>query len=609
MSDAQGITTAWRLAPADYVNGREAPYRIPARPISVYVPMRDGVRLALDAYIPERAPDKLPAIAIFTPYYRRFALAPDAPASTEPSPNAGKYRDFYVPRGYAVVVVDVRGTGASFGTRDAFRSPAERADYGEIIEWIVRQPWSNGRIGATGVSYVGAAADFAASTGHPAVRAIAPLFSVWDTWGDHYFPGGLLLNRLADSYDELMVALDHDRRDLLPKFAYFKDPHFRGPQPVDADADGALARAAVAAHVGNFHMPDFIREFPFKDSALPYDPSFTSAAFSPYRYADTIRPDVAVMSVSGWIDGVGYTNGAISRFLSLPNEKRHLLLGPWDHGARMNVSPFRTEKIADFPLLAETLRFFDHYLMERPTGLERENPVHYFAMAEERWREAATWPPPAIATTLHLAKGHALATHAGPAGRDGYAVDFSLGTGSNTRYGRLAAHDVRDYYTDWHGRDARMLCFTGAPLDADHLLAGHPVLTLHLTADQPDAAIHAYLEDIAPDGQSRYVTEGMLRALHRKEAAMPRLHQVVGPYRSFARADSAPLIPGQPAILRFALLPTAWRFRAGHRIRLALAGADIDNYGQTPHGRPPRLEILHGEAQASAIELPLTRQG
>lgn len=514
-----------------------------------------------------------------------------------------------MPRGYAVVVVDVRGTGASFGTRDAFRSPAERDDYGQIVEWIVRQPWSNGRVGATGVSYVGAAADFAASTGHPAVRAIAPLFSVWDTWSDHYFPGGLLLNRLAENYDELMVALDHDRRDLLPKFAYFKDPHLRGPQPVDEDSDGVLARAAVAAHIGNFHMPDFIREFPFKDSALPYDPSFTSASFSAYRYAETTRADVAVLSVSGWMDGVGYTNGAISRFLSLPNEKRHLLLGPWDHGARMNVSPFRAEPAATFPLLAETLRFFDHYLMERPTGLERESPVHYFAMAEEIWHESGTWPPPAAATTLRLAKGGALAAQAGPSGSDDYAVDFAMGTGPNTRYGRLAAYDVRDYYTDWHGRDARMLCFTGAPLDADRQLAGHPVLTLHLTADQPDAALHVYLEDVAPDGQCRYVTEGMLRALHRREAPMPRLHQVVGPYRSFARADSAPLVPGQAATLRFALLPTAWLFRRGHRIRLAIAGADIDNYGQTPHGRPPRLKILRGGTQASAIELPLMRQG
>src|SRR5207237_1379175 len=83
--------------------------------------------------------------------------------------------------------------------------PAEREDYREIADWIVAQPWSDGTIGATGISYVGAACDFLASTGHTAVKAVAPLFAVWDTWGDHYYPGGLLQNQLAKTYDELMV--------------------------------------------------------------------------------------------------------------------------------------------------------------------------------------------------------------------------------------------------------------------------------------------------------------------------------------------------------------------------------------------------------------------
>ena len=170
---------------------------------------------------------KLPTLLILTPYYRRFKLRPGAPATTEPSPNAGKWRDLFVPRGYAVVVCDVRGTGASFGTRDSFRSPAERDDYREIADWIVRQAWSDGSIGATGISYVGAAADFLASTGHPAVRAVAPLFAVWDTYSDHYYPGGLLLNRLAETYDELMVALDQDRRDLLRQVCVFQGPQLR----------------------------------------------------------------------------------------------------------------------------------------------------------------------------------------------------------------------------------------------------------------------------------------------------------------------------------------------------------------------------------------------
>ena len=316
--------------------------------------MRDGVRLAVDVYLPSdsegQAPAaKLPAIIIFTPYYRRFALHPEAPPSSEPSISAGRYRDFFVPCGYALVVVDVRGTGASFGVREGFRSPKERDDYREIVDWIVEQHWSSGAVCATGVSYVGAAADFLASTGHPAVKAVAPLFAVWDTYSDHYYPGGMLLNRLAETYDQLMIALDHGRGELLGQFAYSKDPHLRGPAPVDDDADGALLKAALTEHLANFHMPDFIREFAFREEALAYDPGYSSASFSPYAYCAGVPADVAVYSVSGWMDGAGYTNGAIARFLTLPNPKRHLLIGPWDHGARANVSPFRTGRDNEFP--------------------------------------------------------------------------------------------------------------------------------------------------------------------------------------------------------------------------------------------------------------------
>jgi hypothetical protein len=161
--------------------------------------------------------------------------------------------------------------------------PASR--HRSFAEWVTAQPWSDGRIGATGISYVGAACDFLASSGNAAVRAIAPLSAVWDTYIDHYYPGGLLLNRLAQSYDALMVALDHDRRDLLGEFAYFKDPNLAGPAPVDEDPRGDARDAAVREHIANFRMPAFIAEFRYHDDALPYDAEFTPASFSPCQYA------------------------------------------------------------------------------------------------------------------------------------------------------------------------------------------------------------------------------------------------------------------------------------------------------------------------------------
>lgn len=613
MSDQDLGSSAWVLSPTAYLRDRETPFTLPDAPASRYVTMSDGCDIAIDVYLPHDgaarpAAGPFPAITIFTPYYRRFAIAEDAdPAAVEPTPNAAKYRDMFTPRGYAVVVVDVRGTGASYGCRDGFRSPRERQDTREIADWIVAQPWSNGVIGATGISYLGAASDFLASTGHPAVKAIAPLFAVWDTYSDHYYPGGILLNRLSDLYDDLMRALDQDDRALLKGFSYYSDPRFRGPQPVDDDPDGRRRDEAVRQHHGNFRMPDFIADLRFKEDPLPYDPDYSSAAISPYAYRDGIPPDVAVLSVSGWTDGAGYANGAIARHLTLSENPSHLLLGPWDHGARINTSPWRRGEDPDFPLMAEILRFFDHYLMGRATGLDREAPIHYFSVHDETWRAAEAWPPIPEETdfAIHPDK---LDTADAPAGRSRFTADFGAGTGDQTRYERIAACDSRAYYHDWADREAPMLSMDSAPLPTATELTGHGVVDVWMTSSEPDAALFAYLSEVEADGTVRYVTEGLLRALHRAESPCPAAHRTTWPFRRFHRDDAQPVPVGIPVRMRFALLPVSWGFQAGSRIRLSFAGADADHCMQVPHGRPPKITLLHGGAHASRLQLPLRPQ-
>src|SRR6266851_422362 len=557
MPDRDDLGSAWKVPPSRYLAGRPAEHSVGA-PRSVYVTMADGCRLAVDVILPDGdASKRWPTVLILTPYIRRFDVT--AGSNVEPSPNSYKYRDMFVPRGYAVVVVDARGTGASFGTRDAFRSPRERADYRAIADWIVAQTWSD----------------------------------------------GLLIKRLALVYDELMLALDHDRRDLRSKFSYFADPALQGPMPVDDDKDGALAREAVKGHLANFRMPDFITEFKFRDDPLPYDPAFTTTAFSPYNYLDEIPQDVAVYAISGWMDGAGYANAALSRFLTLPNAHRRLMLGPWDHGARVNASPWRARVEPELPVLGEVLRFFDEHLAGRSTGLGEEDPIHYFTVHAEEWRSAKSWPPVKGNRQFFTAPGRQLAAARPNDGTsEPFQTDFTVGSGTETRYERIAGIDATSYYADWTERERKLPSFTTEPLDQPFEIAGHPVVSLWLASSEPDAALFVYLSEVEADGTSRYVTEGVLRAIHRAEAPAPRHYRTTWPWRSYARKDARPMPAGEPQLLRFALLPTAWRFAAGSRLRLSIAGGDADHFVQTPHGRPPLLTLLNGGERASLLEWP-----
>ena len=610
MSDRDDIGNAWRVSPTDYLQRRPATHSVP-EPSSCHVTMRDGVRLAVDVYLPLpkdargcAGNGRFPTIVILTPYYRRFKVTGPG---VDPSPNAAKYRDFFVSRGYAMVVVDVRGCGASFGTRDSFRSPRERDDYRELADWIVGQAWSDGVIGATGISYLGAAACFLGSTGHPAVKAIAPLFAVSDTYADHVFPGGIMCTTVTANYDDLVRALDLDQRENLTPYPYFNDARFAGPQPVDEDGDGSLVRAAIEEHRNSFRLRDLAPEMAYREEATPHDPSLHSGACSPYWYLSQAVGKVAIYSISGWYDGSAFVNGSISRFLTQGGSNDRLLLGPWDHGARTNGSPFRAAPPeSEFPLMAEVLRFFDQHLAGMETGIGAEAPIHFHTVREEKWQAASQWPPHPASTRLFLQPAGTLAPEAPPRQSIApYQVSFSTGTGSSTRYERLGALAVTDYYQDWNGREEGMLTFTTAPFGAPVELTGHAIVELDVSTSEHDASVFVYLSEVDAGGKSWFITEGALRMLHRATTPCPPNYRTTWPFRSFHREDARRMEPGVPETLRFALLPISWQLQRGSRLRLSIAGTDADHYAQVPHGRPPKLEVTLGGARASFIDLPI----
>jgi putative CocE/NonD family hydrolase len=602
---------SWGKKPQDYIKKRPIEFE-DSFIFSQYVSVRDGTRLAVDIHVPgvRLEQKKLPVIIILTPYYRRFALRAGGAKDKDPCPTIAFYRDMFVPRGYVLVCVDIRGSGASYGCRDGFRSPQERLDHYDITEWISQQPWCDGNIGATGISYPGAAADFLASTNHEAVKAVAPLFAVWDTWLNHLYPGGILLSCVTKNYGQLAVSLDQDRRDLIPQYAYFKDNDLAGSAAVDEDHDGELLADAIKEHIANFDMQDFSQQLRFRDSGLTDNPEYTSASISPYNYANREADDsTAYYCISGWMDGGGYSTGTIDRYNWLKNPETRLLLGPWDHGARAHASPWRElPSRSQQPIVgASVLRFFDKHLKGLETDIESEKRVHYFTMGSEQWQASDIWPPQSKQYSLYAEVDHKLHKDQPTVaiGEDDYKADYSCGTGFHSRYDRLYIQNVETYYDDWDGREEQMLCYTGAPLKDDIEVTGHPVVELKFSCSERDCSFYVYLSEITNKGKSVYVTEGVFRALHRKQIQKSDDGGVTRPTHTFKREDAELLVPHQPAEVCYELLPTSYLFRKGNRIRFSLALADGDHFSRIPDGRPPRVTIYRNHNRATRIILPI----
>ena len=159
---------------------------------SVYVPAGDGLRLAVDVWLPaERtaAGGTVGTVMRVTRYHRAAGPGEPEPAA-DTNAAAG---DLFNGAGFALVVADARGTGASFGTRAGELSEREIKDYGELVSWVAAQPWSNGRVGVYGTSYEGQAAELTAGLGNAHLVAVAALFSPYDPYHELFYPGGTIL--------------------------------------------------------------------------------------------------------------------------------------------------------------------------------------------------------------------------------------------------------------------------------------------------------------------------------------------------------------------------------------------------------------------------------
>ena len=389
----------------------------------------------------------------------------------------------FVASGYAWVDVDVRGSGASYGSRVSEWSPDEIRDGAEIVDWIVRQPWSDGKVAALGNSYDGTSAEFLLLNRHPAVRVVAPCFALFDNYTDIAFPGGIHAAWFTETWGRYNEALD--RNALHEVVGWWAKLPLTGVQPVQDDHDRSLRDGAIAAHRDNYDVHEQAVSLTFRDDVAPSDPyhrqldtrlelmgtpideSGSINLISPHNYWHDIEASgAAIYSYSGWFDG-GYAHAAIKRFLTIRTPGSRLTLGPWNHTGGWHVDPLRGLSKPAFDHDSELLRFFDHHLKGGDTGIGSEPPVHYFTMVEDRWKTADTWPPPAATRRYYLAAERQLRLDPpdSDSSADEYVVDQTAGTGEHSRWRAQVGIGGHVRYLDRNGQDAKLLTYTSAPLD------------------------------------------------------------------------------------------------------------------------------------------------
>lgn len=577
---------------------------------SRYLTMRDGVKIAIDLTLPKgvKEGEKLPTILHQARYWRAPGLNPLASLFVDDFQAQGRMgalKKIFVAHGYAWVDTDVRGSGASYGSRPYEWTSTEVNDGAQVVDWIVSQIWSNGKVGATGISYDGTAAEFLLVTKHPAVKAVAPLFSLFDVYADIAFPGGVHLSWFTENWGRANQILD--RNMLPPGFEQYKSL-VTGVRPVDEDHDGSLLAGAIRDHSANWDVHREALTIIFRDDPSASKIISSVDVFSPHSYLNEIQASgAAVYSFSGWFDGA-YQHAAIKRYLSLPNAHSRLIIGPWNHGGDEDISPFSAGP-SRFDWSGELLKFFDYYLKGIDTGITKEKRIHYYTMGEEKWKESDSWVPTSVSTSYYFNSDNTLSTDKPGTAKaaDAYQVDNTAGTGNLTRWDSLLGASIIKAYPDRAERDRKLLCYTSAALQDDTEVTGHPNITLYISSDSTDGNFFVYLEDVDEKGYVTYVTEGVLRATHRKLSDKPPPYRDAVPYRTFKRADSMPLVPNEIIALTFDLLPTSYVFRKGNRIRIALAGADRDHFA-VMSGRAPKVQFYRDNAHASHIDLPVIKK-
>ena len=573
---------------------------------SVYIPMPDGVKIAADIWLPEiaHAGDKFPVAVEFTRYWR--VIEGKAPQDVV---------RYMVQQGFAFVVVDCRGSGASLGFRQAEWSPLEASDFGQVINWVTEQSWSNGAVVSIGRSYSANTAEVAMIDAPLVLKASIPRFSDFDLYAHILFPGGLKNKVMLKPWGESISALDmNNTADIHPAW---EDCRHLSVKPVESDVDKVLLKQAIAEHQGSVPLQALLQSKVYRDD-FPFVGGLNQSEahwLSPHLAQD--NPRLRQVPSYHWASftDAGTAAGAIARFMGTDAPMR-VVIGYWSHGATLDTNPFKPmggtpnpsveAQCSHIAKYLEGLKYFDSECPEHEAANRlKERALYYYTAGEEVWKKTETWPPQGVNQQRWYLSGEGSLSPERPqnkVGKDQYKVDFEAGTGAYTRWDQLVPEV---HYGDRAEADTRLLTYTSEPLPHAVEITGHPVIHLQMSSTQTDGAVIVYLEEVAPDGTVTMLTEGGLRLIHRKVSGGTPPYPVFGPYHTFEKKDALPMQAGERAEIGFDLLPLSVRVNKGHALRVAIAGHDKDCFDRLPSSGEQVYDIYRHAEAASYIELPV----
>ena len=508
---------------------------------------RDGTKLACDVYRPD-APGSYPAILTMLPYRKDDVAAHAA------------HHDYFVPRGYAVVLLDMRGTGSSGGHTDMgdFCGPEDQLDGYDAIEWIAEQPWCDGAVGMTGVSFGWFTSLLTATRRPPHLRAIAPIYGGVDFYDDWNEGGSMLGHLFSGRYSAQMLAYNSAPPSLRDEDGRWLDvwnEHLDNNEPW------------LFSWLGNQTETDFWKECSIR-----------------YHYGDI---DVPIFAIGGWADF--NPSDALRVFQNVAGPVR-VLVGPWTHMEPTDAIPGPR-----IDHLHELLRWWDCHLKGVDNGIKDEPPITIFVQegrlepAEPdrrgRWRFEDQWPVAGVTHTKYFGPDGRLSRRR-PRTSDG-ADEFryvpTVGTTAGLVGGVASGVGLPG---DQRPDAAFSLVYTSAPLDNDTEITGVPTADLHISSTAGVAAFVVKLCEVEPDGFSSLITRGSANATRRE-----------------SRADPEPLEQEQVYRLSVELRATSYVIPRGHRIQVIVAGADFPWLWSTPE---PAVNTVHrSQTHPSSITLPV----